>query len=72
MIVILGGKAYKDQIAKERSAARKEGYEEALLLIKRTLEAPEGKIITQPQTIIGSNQRVSFCTFIGAGITIKE
>jgi len=61
MIKIMLGRNYQ-KVLKQAEA---DGYYNALMLVKRVLESPEGKIITQPQTLVGDGQTITDSVFIG-------
>jgi len=65
MIKITTRARYKRALKQANSEGHYEGYYDALMLVKRVLEAPEGKIITQPLTLVGDGQTIAHNVFIG-------
>ena len=74
MLHIMTDKKLKQIMKREYDAGVRQGTSDTVQTIKRALEAPEGKIITQPQTIIGTGAIIHDCVMLGCdpyGISVQ-
>lgn len=63
-LVLMRKSRYQAELNKKASTSYHEGISYVVDTIKRALESPQGKVITQQQTLIGDGQEIRDCVFL--------
>lgn len=64
-LILMRKSRYQAELNNTASTSYHEGIAYVVDVIKRALESPQGKVITQTQTLIGDGQEVRDCVFLG-------